>query len=227
MAADTTPRDRAVAALVEKFKGAYVASGFSPSDPRDYSTLVPRVENGETGLSSLTFGEIVDCLADAGLLVSSHLTHSLCLEWDETCEGFTTISDGAEAGHVVVLLDTVRQVIRERDAARETQGLSHALLLKGVPGLLKQVDAQARLIKQRDAELAELRGQHQAGTPRVCNGGWTVDENYQPEDYEAGEPLRPEKGLIPCGLCNHGGWDAPWPTAETSTRRMREGSADA
>lgn len=47
--------------------------------------------------------------------------------------------------------------------------------------------------------------------PCTCNGGWSVDENYQPEDYEASEPLRPEKGLIPCGLCNHGGWDAPWP----------------
>lgn len=49
--------------------------------------------------------------------------------------------------------------------------------------------------------------------PCTCNGGWSVDENYQPEDYEASEPLRPEKGLIPCGFCNHGGWDAPWPPA--------------
>jgi addiction module HigA family antidote len=70
VASDTTPQDRAVEALVAKFKGDYVRSGFSPEDPRDYSTLVPRVENGETGLSSLTFGEIVDCLAEAGLLFS-------------------------------------------------------------------------------------------------------------------------------------------------------------
>lgn len=53
----------------------------------------------------------------------------------------------------------------------------------------------------------------EAATPKpcTCNGGWSVDENYQPEDYERNEPLRPEKGLIACGLCNHGGWDAPWP----------------
>lgn len=54
--------------------------------------------------------------------------------------------------------------------------------------------------------------------PCVCNGGWSVDENYQPEDYERNEPLRPEKGLIPCGFCNHGGWDAPWPPENEAPR---------
>lgn len=104
----------------------------------------------------------------------------------------------------------------------ETQGLSHALLLKGVPDLLKQIDAQAQRIREQDAELAELRGQHEPAKPCSCNGGWSVDENYQPEDYEAGQPLRPEKGLIPCGLCNHGGWDAPWPPRKPRLRACVE-----
>lgn len=93
----------------------------------------------------------------------------------------------------------------------ETQGLSHALLLNAYRGYADQMQAMAERIRELDAEVAELRGQREPGSACICNGGWSVDENYQPEDYEAGEPLRPEKGLIPCGLCNHGGWDAPWP----------------
>jgi hypothetical protein len=44
----------------------------------------------------------------------------------------------------------------------ETQGLSHALLLKGVPDLLKQVDAQGQRIREQEAELAEFRAEAEA-----------------------------------------------------------------
>lgn len=106
----------------------------------------------------------------------------------------------------------------------ETQGLSHALLLNGFRGYTDQVEAMARKIREQDAELAALRGQQEPAKPCSCNGGWSVDENYQPEDYEAGQPLRPEKGLIPCGLCNHGGWDAPWPPVTKSEGAESEGA---
>jgi hypothetical protein len=68
VAADTTPQDRAVAALISKFKADYVACGFTPDDPRDHSTLVPVQEEDGVALTALTMGQIVDCLADAGLL---------------------------------------------------------------------------------------------------------------------------------------------------------------
>jgi hypothetical protein len=51
--------------------------------------------------------------------------------------------------------------------------------------------------------------------PCSCNGGWVEDQNFQPEDYERNDPLQPGKGLIPCGFCNHGGWDAPWPPEQS------------
>lgn len=70
MPSDTTPQDRALAALVAKFKGDYVACGFTPDDPRDHSTLVPVQEDDGVSLTALTMGQIVDCLADAGLLCS-------------------------------------------------------------------------------------------------------------------------------------------------------------
>ncbi len=75
-------------------------------------------------------------LADAGLLAPYHLSHSLCLTWHETCEGFTIISDGAEAGHVVALNDAVRQVMQEREPTRVEQ-------LTAEVERLKDVDAEA------------------------------------------------------------------------------------
>lgn len=86
-------------------------------------------------------------LADAGLLAPYHRTHSLCLEWDDTCEGFAIVSDGAEAGQVVVLADTVRQVMRERD-------LALALQRAGFRSMKDQVDAMARKIGEQDQQLA-------------------------------------------------------------------------
>lgn len=60
----------------------------------------------------------------------------------------------------------------------------------------------------------------------TCNGGWSVDENYWPEDYEMRDPLRPGKGLIPCGNCNHGGWDAPWPPEDPAHPPTSEASQE-
>lgn len=89
-------------------------------------------------------------LADASLLAPNHLTHSLCLKWDDTCEGFTIISDGAEAGQVVVLADTVRQVMEERD-------LPLALQRAGFRSMKDQVDAMSRRIRELDAEVERLQ----------------------------------------------------------------------
>jgi hypothetical protein len=67
---DTTPQDRAVKALAEKFKAGYDKSGFYVDNLRDYSTLTAEQDEDGPTLRPLTFGEIVDCLADAGLLSS-------------------------------------------------------------------------------------------------------------------------------------------------------------
>jgi hypothetical protein len=45
-----------------------------------------------------------------------------------------------------------------------------------------------------------------------CDVGWTHDENWSPDDLRTWRGERtPGNGLIPCGACNLGGWDAPWP----------------
>ena len=41
-----------------------------------------------------------------------------------------------------------------------------------------------------------------------CTNGWSEDENWSA--YSDGPPAKdrtPGDGLIPCGFCNHGGWD--------------------
>lgn len=47
-----------------------------------------------------------------------------------------------------------------------------------------------------------------------CNGGWVEDEGWSV--YEHGytptpREREPEAALVPCGFCNFGGWNAPWP----------------
>jgi hypothetical protein len=64
----TAPQDRAVAALVVKFKAGYDKSRFYADDLRGYSSLVVEQEEDGPSMRPLTFGEIVDCLADAGFL---------------------------------------------------------------------------------------------------------------------------------------------------------------
>jgi hypothetical protein len=100
---DTTPQDRAVAALIERFRpGLFPHIGIKPD--------MDQAEKAITNYRELTMGEIVDCLAEAGLL-----------------------ADPAKA---------------------ETQGLSHALLLRGYRGFADQVDAMARKIREQDEQLA-------------------------------------------------------------------------
>lgn len=141
-----------------------------PADPGKFDEFVAaairaaadewRVHNNPADVHGVSMQEYIRrALADASLLASTpHAEHSLCLEWDDTHEGFTIISDGAEARHVLALVDTVRQVMQERDAARaETQGLSHALLLKGYRGFANQVDAMAKRIRELDFERLQQR----------------------------------------------------------------------
>jgi addiction module HigA family antidote len=54
----------------------------------------------------------------ARAVIALQATQRLLLEWDDTHEGFTIISNGTEAGQVQALVDTLRQVMRERDEAR-------------------------------------------------------------------------------------------------------------
>lgn len=45
-----------------------------------------------------------------------------------------------------------------------------------------------------------------------CEGRrWVDDEGWSPPDWAmAVKPVRePGNGLIPCGRCNHGGWNVP------------------
>lgn len=51
-------------------------------------------------------------------------------------------------------------------------------------------------------------------TEATCSCGgrrWAEDENWQPEPWATGRKPRrePGDGLIPCGNCNHGGWEVP------------------
>lgn len=53
-----------------------------------------------------------------------------------------------------------------------------------------------------------------AHTLATCSCGgkrWVDDEGWQPEEWAmAVKPVRePGAGLIPCGNCNHGGWNVP------------------
>jgi hypothetical protein len=60
---DTTPQDRAVAALIERFRpGVFPYIGIKPE--------MDRAEKAIYDYRELTMGEIVDCLTDAGLLSS-------------------------------------------------------------------------------------------------------------------------------------------------------------
>lgn len=57
-----------------------------------------------------------------------------------------------------------------------------------------------------------------------CGGTrWNRDENWSPEYPEVfarhGHQYEPRDGLIPCGACSLGEWDAPWPPVGM-TRRM-------
>jgi len=55
-----------------------------------------------------------------------------------------------------------------------------------------------------------------------CNGTrWVDDENASPSFPGAWRHgRRPSDGLIPCGACNEGGWDAPWQPAHRATSRI-------
>jgi hypothetical protein len=49
-----------------------------------------------------------------------------------------------------------------------------------------------------------------AGPCGSCGGTrWVDDENWQPEDHERAQGRVIGSGRIPCGICNHGGWNVP------------------
>jgi hypothetical protein len=64
------------------------------------------------------------------------------------------------------------------------------------------------------------------GRCRCCTGGWVADQNWQPEEHERGNERAPGSGLIPCGACNHGGWDAPWPPADADAAERATSPAE-
>ncbi len=63
-------------------------------------------------------------------------------------------------------------------------------------------------------------GYDEDGSLCSCYGGWSVDENWSPEYPELWKGERsPGDGLTPCGFCNFGDWNAPWPPdAQTGVR---------
>lgn len=69
-------------------------------------------------------------------------------------------------------------------------------------------------------QMAELgNAADRALTEATCSCGgkrWVDDEGWQPEEWAmAVKPVRePGAGLIPCGSCNHGGWNVPVGAAE-------------
>jgi hypothetical protein len=67
----TTPQDRAVEALVQKFNPHYAEYPLAPLSPRGVSAMTSfTASDGHRSIKPLNLGEIVDCLADAGLLSS-------------------------------------------------------------------------------------------------------------------------------------------------------------
>lgn len=88
-------------------------------------------------------------------------------------EHATLASQTEELGAEASVLATERDVLAwlhaeamwhatHHRAQAETQGLSHALLLRGYRGFANQVDAMARKIRELDAELAEFRAETDA-----------------------------------------------------------------
>lgn len=64
----------------------------------------------------------------------------------------------------------------------ETQGLSHALLLRGFRGFADQVDAMAKRIREQDAELAALRAR-EATAAGLCSCQPATVVVHQPGSY--------------------------------------------
>lgn len=150
--ADATPQVRAVddvralavKALHDRFQCDAGTIALEPPAAEEWPHLTAIKTTGPDlfDWQKLTLGEIVDCLADAGLLASSHSKHALCLDVDG--EGFAIISDGAEARHVVELSDTLQQVMQERDAVAETQ------LRADLTAMKAQHDALVQRLREQD-----------------------------------------------------------------------------
>jgi hypothetical protein len=103
---------------------------------------------------------------------------------------------------------TVRRVARELFNWNAADLAHPRFVLHDVGMTAVDVDPYDALVR-KVLELANLPVPPE-DEPCSCNGGWVEDQNFQPEDYERHDPLTPGKGLIPCGSCNHGGWDADW-----------------
>jgi hypothetical protein len=73
MTGDTTPQDLAIKAINDKFNCEWGSISLEPYTLADLRHTTPTAKVGPRTLDTrkLTLGEIVDCLADAGLLCSS------------------------------------------------------------------------------------------------------------------------------------------------------------
>lgn len=78
MTGDTTPQDLAIKVLNGKFNCAWGFISVEPITVEDLRHSTPTAKTGPSPLNTrkLTLGEIVDCLADAGLLQGSSLRSS-------------------------------------------------------------------------------------------------------------------------------------------------------
>jgi hypothetical protein len=93
---DTTPQDRAIAVLNEKFNCANGAIGLDPPELR-HLTAVKTTGPGLFDWQKLTLGEIVDCLAEAGLLVDPAKVKTLGLSHALLLNGYRGYADQVNA----------------------------------------------------------------------------------------------------------------------------------
>lgn len=96
MAADTTPQDRAITALNDKFR---CDNGAISLDPQELRHLTATKTTGPDLLDwqKLTLGEIVDCLAEAGLLADPAKAETLGLSHALLLNGYRGYADQVNA----------------------------------------------------------------------------------------------------------------------------------
>jgi len=131
---NTTPQDRAIAALNEKFDCANGTISLEPPELR-HLTATKATGPGLFDWQKLTLGEIVDCLADAGLLADP-----------AKAEALTAVAESAHPG------EFLREELQARGltqlAFAEMVGRSVALINRIIKGK-KSITANTALDLER------------------------------------------------------------------------------
>lgn len=148
---DTTPRDRAIAALNEKFDCGSGVIGLGTPE-LEHLTATKATGPDLFDWQKLTLGEIVDCLADAGLLADSAPVEMAELSGALWHTSFQAM----KAQH-----DALVQRLREQDQRVVLAGTVH-------PGEILREELQARGLTQ--SACAEMAGRSGTVISLIING---------------------------------------------------------